>query len=390
MTIGITTFEPKKPADIILDANGYHNLLRTHHGTTAVEQKYDGYGIIVDNQGSGVRLYSLNKREWDPRCFPELARDFKKLPNGLYIGEIVGDQRRCASNREEFTAVEQRKPFDTYGAERSRRATTFPLELRLYDVITISGKQTYERPGEERRTALENAIAGRQHILASDRALITEPDKLREIVQSYFADGREGVVCKDLTTPYLFGSRTKDWVRVKRALTVDLVALGIYQTEARLAQGWAASNVLVGTYNPATQLYEMMCKVTAPSDKLARTLTDKLDGNLAHTWTSDKPYNWQHRNGSDATIVPSIARSEALLKSAALVRKIPYLHVNDPSKSIVLEVECLNVSSSANGWGSLRENGRAYSLRQPRLLRIRYDKTVQEATARERLLELHA
>ncbi|MBI4919518.1 hypothetical protein HY837_06300, partial [archaeon] len=104
-------FEVKKPLELGLnykDIESYKELLRLHQGKTALEQKFDGYGCIIDNR-NGSRFFSLGKNEWNAENLPEITKSLNKSKKFLAIGEIVGrPTHKGFTNIEEFKATRAR------------------------------------------------------------------------------------------------------------------------------------------------------------------------------------------------------------------------------------------------------------------------------------------
>ncbi|MFW5705041.1 MAG: hypothetical protein ACOCXG_04335, partial [Nanoarchaeota archaeon] len=263
MDLDLQNFKVKKPKDKKIDLTNlgaFEKILQMHGGATAMETKYDGYGVLIDNRsrnGDGLRLYSLSKNSWDVRGIPELADDFSKLPAGFYVGEICGSPTHEGfTNREEFRAVSQRalrESENRSSAELERMASKSPLQVRLYDILELKGKVLASLPNSEIRKYLEDTQIG--GINPVDRRLIDDVEELQLLSCGLIFDGLEGVVVKDPNSSYsprgqfVKGSRNDDWIKIKRQTTLDGVVLGLYQTPDRLREGWACSNVLLGTLN---------------------------------------------------------------------------------------------------------------------------------------------
>ncbi|MBI4450381.1 hypothetical protein HY642_00265 [Candidatus Woesearchaeota archaeon] len=373
--INLNEFKPKKPSEIEIDPeklSDFEKLLKAHNGATIAETKFDGYGAIVDNR-NGLAVYSLQKRRWDCRNLPELARDAARLPKGFYMGELVGRKNKDNwSNREEFAAVTHR-PLEKYdSAVAEQLAQEMPLELRLYDVLELRGKDVTQRSLRDRRKALEDAAPGGS-ILTVDQHVIANAARYQQMLLQWFDEGKEGFVVKDPESSYS-GKRDKSWLKLKRYSTFDLLVLGLYQTEERLKQGWKCSNLLGGVINEETGLLETLSKVTVPSKAIAAELYGKLHEHLAYTWSRQRPYEWQNDKSS-------VKHDGSVVYAAKLpLRKTPFMYVKQPlESSIVVETRFLNVTTSDTYHTCGASEGKAHSLRQPVFVRFR-EKLPGEAT----------
>ena len=59
------------------------------------------------------------------------------------------------------------------------------------------------------------------------RAVTTDADEAERFLENALARGHEGVVVKALEAPYHAGRRGAAWVKVKRAVTLDLSLIHI-------------------------------------------------------------------------------------------------------------------------------------------------------------------
>jgi DNA ligase-1 len=176
----------------------------------------------------------------------------------------------------------------------------------------------------------------------------------------------EGLVCKNPASSYSPGSRNQDWIKLKNFSTFDLVVLGLYHGEGKMAD-WPFAAVLLGTKNK--DRYETLVKLGIGNKRVV----DELYGLIKPGLSVKAPEN--------VILSPELAR-----KSYA--RKVPYVFVA-PEKSSVIEVKALNISRSEN-WSSCgMRNGEAYSLRIASFNRIRYDKKVNQATTTSQIEELY-
>lgn len=384
-------FQVKKPQEHQIDLDqlsDFEKVLQLHGGKTVAETKYDGNGIIIDNRRR-LKLYSLSKNEWDPRSLPEIIADLHQLPKGFYIGELVGKHTHANfTNQDEFAAVSARN-LQKYTVDAEKLAENKPLEIRLYHLLELRGKMLADKPLEEMRRTLDTEIRY-DSILPVDQYIFDDAAQLQQKTREQFAQGKEGFVVKNPEAPYaklgeyVVGKRNDDWIKIKKNVTFDLVVLGLYQTPARLKQGWPASNALLGSYNEETGLFETVTKLTFPSKEIAQKAYEQVSG-LRYSWNEEQPYLWQNKkapfHGShQVKYSPKLAQGTP-------AEKIPFLYVENPqSDSIVLEVSAMEVTSPKRSWHSCGiETGQVHSLRQPVLERFR-EKKPSEATTTQQLI----
>ncbi len=177
------------------------------------EVKLDGFRCLAFVDGEEVFLQSRNGRPLG-RYFPELV-----FPAGHYVldGEIVV---RDGAGREDFDAIGQR----VHPAESrvKRLSVETPAVYVAFDLLAREEQSLLERPFAERRSALEELLAGADFAGA--------PVELMQTVSSAadaqpWLDHAEGAIAKERSAPYRPGER-KGMVKVKRVRTIDAVLVG--------------------------------------------------------------------------------------------------------------------------------------------------------------------
>jgi len=129
-----------------------------------------------------------------------------------------------------------------------------------FDVLYAGGELLIERPLEERRKILEQSFASApkdgfivEHSMATENpqgklvfepaigtrsgtprvimspALTAEsPEKLEEVFSAARERGNEGLMIKDVNSPYTPGRRGKSWLKLKKELaTLDVVVTAV-------------------------------------------------------------------------------------------------------------------------------------------------------------------
>jgi ATP-dependent DNA ligase len=177
------------------------------------EIKLDGFRCIAFVDGEEVFLQSRNGKPLG-RYFPELT-----LPDGRYVldGEIVV---RDADGRENFDALGQR--IHPAVSRIERLAAETPAIYVAFDLLALEDDALLERPFAERRTMLENLLAGSRFGAAPIELMVTveTPSEAERWLQS-----AEGAIAKQRSAAYLPGER-KGMIKVKRVRTIDAVIVG--------------------------------------------------------------------------------------------------------------------------------------------------------------------
>ena len=181
------------------------------------EPKYDGFRVLAFVDGDDVYLQSRGGKPLR-RYFPEL-----EFPPGRYVldGEllILG-----ADGHEQFDALQNR----LHPAESRvlMLAEETPAMLRTFDLLAEGKEKLLKKPFSERRERLASLIAGlggRKKTVAGSMELT--PLGRTTAQAAPWLEGGEGVIAKQLDSPYLPGQR-KGMVKVKRLRTADCVVVG--------------------------------------------------------------------------------------------------------------------------------------------------------------------
>jgi DNA ligase-1 len=110
--------------------------------------------------------------------------------------------------------------------------------------------------------------------LVVTRRVIGEQDEAEAFLQAALAAGHEGVMAKTLDAPYEAGARGGTWLKIKPAVTLDLVVLAAEWGHGRRT-GWL-SNLHLGARNPTTGGFVMLGKTFKgmTDEMLARQTTE--------------------------------------------------------------------------------------------------------------------
>lgn len=335
----------------------------------AVEDKYDGIRAQAHCGGKNdprVRIFSRTLDEIS-ESFPELPPALRAFPDPLVLdGEILAWDQNAG----------QPLPFSELQKRLGRKKVSedvlrdIPVAYVVFDVLYSAGELTIDRPLEERRRILEEAFAsvheggfsvdataatcGQRKLLfeeipaATSRSLarvilsptllLNSPELVSEVFMAARRRGNEGLMIKDLDSPYTPGRRGKSWLKLKRELaTLDVVVTAVEWGHGKRAR-------VLSDYTFALRDGDRLLNVgKAYSGLTDAEIAEMTQWFLNHTLED---------HGFRRVVEPQI----------------------------VLEVAFNNVTRSDR-----HESG--FALRFPRIIRIRTDKPVEEidtlATVRE-------
>lgn len=204
-----------------------------------IEYKYDGFRMQVHKLGNEVSLFT-RRLENVTNQFPELIPFVREIKanNIILDGEAVGYDPE----------TKKYKPFQ-YVSQRIKRkydiekiADKLPVELNIFDIIYIDGKNCIKLPFCERRKLLEeNIIEETKKIVLAKNIVTDNEDEANLFYQDSLSQGFEGIMMKNLEAKYKPGSRVGFWIKVKPVMeTLDLAIVGAEWGEGK-RKGWFTS-----------------------------------------------------------------------------------------------------------------------------------------------------
>jgi DNA ligase-1 len=199
-------------------------------GRVSVEWKLDGARVEVHRWGDEVRIYTRNGNDVTDRL-PGIADLVRSFPGEPFVldGEAIGLSEDGSP----------RKFQDTM----SRFGTEVPpaevdLHAFFFDVLHAEGADLIDHPLEVRQATLD-MIATRWVVPRT-----TDRSAAHAFTEDALARRHEGVMVKDLDSPYEAGRRGASWRKVKPVTTLDLVVLAAEWGHGRRT-GWL-SNLHLG------------------------------------------------------------------------------------------------------------------------------------------------
>jgi DNA ligase-1 len=209
-------------------------VLEAHRGKTALEYKYDGARIQIHKEGGLVRIWSRRLSEVS-RSLPdivEIARHDLQGNSFILDGEVLalGRDGRPLPFQELMRRFKR-----IHGVESA--LSEIPLSLHLFDCLFFDGHSLIDVPYEERWLKLA-AMTGGKHLAQTK---ITEHKTEAEaFLKQALGAGHEGLMAKDLHSPYMPGNRGKLWFKLKPAETLDCVIIAADRGSGR-RRGWLSN-----------------------------------------------------------------------------------------------------------------------------------------------------
>ncbi|MFT3969993.1 MAG: ATP-dependent DNA ligase [Micropruina sp.] len=212
-------------------------------GELSYEPKWDGFRSIVFRDGDEVEIGSRNERPMT-RYFPELVEALKvNLPERCVLdGELIV----VVGDRLEFEVLQQR--IHPAASRVKLLSEQTPASFVAFDLLALDDVDYTARPFEERRAALERALADAQapiHLTPATR----EPALAAEWFDQFEGAGLDGVIAKPLGGAYQPDKRTM--FKIKHQRTADCVVAG-YRPHS--SGDDVVGSLLLGLYNDSGEL----------------------------------------------------------------------------------------------------------------------------------------
>lgn len=188
----------------------------------------------------------FNKEGWifEPkidgtRCVTKVSKDVRmqnrRLVDITYrypevAGALAGAARDCVLDGEITVFVKGRPSFRAL-AERDHQnermkieylSHAMPVSYIVFDILYARGKSVMDRPLRERKAILQEVLEEGDIVSIAD----SFPERGEDYFQAALKMGIEGVVAKRLDSQYRPGIRSRDWIKIKKSLTLDLVVGG--------------------------------------------------------------------------------------------------------------------------------------------------------------------
>jgi len=361
----------------------------SYFSDAAVEDKYDGIRAQAHISGGEVKIFSRTRDEIT-ESFPELPPALARLPGEAILdGEIVAweyppqlesakvvvDEGVSDDGGAKAQNLGRARPFSVLQQRLGRKKVSDkmlrenPVAFLVFDVLYSAGKLMIDDPLRERARFLDEFLCaervlspannnltrkveqvklafGDERELASAAVIrapvfhATTAEELDRLFVAARARGNEGLMIKDLNSPYSPGKRGKSWLKMKRELaTLDVVVTAV-------EQGHGKRIGVLSDYTFAIWDGDNLVNI----GKAYSGLTDAEIAEMT-TWFQEHTIEDQ---GFRRVVEPKI----------------------------VLEVAFNNMMQSDR-----HESG--YALRFPRIVRLRPDKSADDADTIERAREIY-
>ena len=361
-SIKVTLFKPLRPM-LAERANNAEEALERMEGKAGVEYKLDGERVQIHRGKKSVQLFS-RRLERITGHYPDLVEAVKRLRFEVILeGEVV------AVNPQ----TDEYLPFQELMHRRRKHGVqeameNYPVVVNLFDVLFVDGESKLSLPYTERRKLLKKVVGSarnKEMVRIIEQRIARKPEEIERFMSAAIQEGCEGVMIKQLSSPYRAGAREFAWIKLKReyrsdlADTLDLVIVGALHGRGRRTGKYGA--LLLAAYDPKSDIFQSATKVG----------TGFTDEHLEQFYSNLKTHVIEHQH----------ARVEAGMEMDVWFEP-----------AIVIEVIASEITLSPSHPAAKNSVRRVYglALRFPKFTgKVRDDKQPEDATTVEELVSLY-
>jgi DNA ligase-1 len=325
-----------------------------HGGPFACEYKLDGERMQVHKRGDEITLFS-RRQEIITSQFPDVVETMKRFitaNEAILDGEVVAVDRTTGKLMAFQILMQRRRKHGI--AEMQEEV---PTRVYLFDVLLLDGTSMLDVSYLDRRAALQRIIVvdpPQDKIMPVPQKIVNNVDELVVYFNQAIKDGTEGLLTKSIKPESVYqpGARGWLWIKLKSLQrgklpdAMDVVVIGANWGEGRRAGQYGT--LLVAARNEDTGTFDMLTRVSSGMD--------------------DEKAEWFLKNLVVVDAAPRNVRTS----------ETPDKWI-DPT--IVLEIIGDEITGSQN-------TVTGYSIRFPRITRIRDDKSPDDATTVAEILDM--
>ena len=357
----ISLFNPIRP--MLADrAKSEQEVIKKMPELFAAEYKLDGERVQIHIQANKIILFS-RRLENITQYYPDIVENVRKsldIHEGVFEAEIVPINENTGEFLPFQELMHRRRKYNL-----DKAVSQYPITVNFFDVLYFDKKDCLNLEYSERRKILERVVNEDNFSKLVPMKFIKSENEIVDFLENSINAGCEGLMLKTPNAPYRAGSRGSNWLKLKREYrnelgdSLDLIVIGAYFGRGRRTGLYGT--LLLGTFNPEMNNFPSICKVgtgfTDESlDQLYQILSNKV----------------------------------TLKKNSKIVSEMEADIWFEPE--LVLEIVASELTLSPihkTGMDLIRKNS-GFALRFPKFTgKIRYEKTVEDASTDEEVLALY-
>lgn len=170
------------------------------------EIKWDGYRAVAEVDGNDVQLYSRNGNTFNT-SYPVVVEALKSMKlHAVLDGEVVVVDDNGKSDFQLLQHYEN----------------SYPTEYRVFDVLSINGKDTCQLPLTDRKALLKKLLKKNDIVKYSEHIV----EKGIEFFEAAKSKDLEGIIAKKADSLYYPSKRTNEWLKIKHHQSQEAIIAG--------------------------------------------------------------------------------------------------------------------------------------------------------------------
>jgi DNA ligase 1 len=339
------------------------DILDKMNGVAAAEFKIDGERVQIHRGSDKTEIFS-RRLENITAHYPDIVRSVNKIrsKNIILEAEVVAIEESTGEYLPFQELMHRRRKYNI-----SEAVKRYPISLNLFDILYKGGHEVTHLPYSERRAMLES-LGGKTSdptIKIIPQNIVQSPSQIEKLMSKAIESGCEGLMLKQLDSPYRAGARGYAWTKIKReyrseiADTLDLVVVGALFGKGRRRGRYGA--LLLSAYDQKSNQFRSVCKVGSGfKDSDLETLFKELQSHVL-----------MNRHPS----VSSTLEMDVWFEPRVVIEVIASEITLSPSHSV--------------GMNAIR-SGFGLSLRFPKFTgKIRFDKNPEDCTSENELVSMY-
>ncbi|MDE1814528.1 MAG: ATP-dependent DNA ligase [Thaumarchaeota archaeon] len=277
----VTIFSPIRP--MLAERVKSPQEAREKMGSEFVsEYKLDGERVQIHRQEEKIVLYSRSL-ENITNYYPDIVENIGKV---LKPDEVILEAEVVAMNDDTGEFL----PFQELMHRRrkykiAQAVQEYPITVNFFDILSIDKKSCLDLPYIQRRKLLEKNVIEDSFAKIMPMVFVKTDSDVEDSLENAINAGCEGVMLKQLNSPYRAGARASNWLKLKREYrnelgdSIDLVIVGAFYGRGRRTGRYGA--LLLSAYDDKSDTFPSICKVgtgfTDDSlDQFYQILSDKI------------------------------------------------------------------------------------------------------------------
>ncbi|MEX2591519.1 MAG: DNA ligase D [Anditalea sp.] len=200
------------------------------------ELKWDGYRMLANIHKGHVNLYSRNGVTYNNKFFA-LFKYLQAVPyDAILDGEVVVLDE---------DGIPEFQKLQNYGEDSEGE-----LRYYVFDMLFLNGHDITHLPLIERKSLIEEVIEDIPQVYYCDHVASMG----NTFYEQAIAAGLEGVIAKKADSPYIVGSRTENWLKIKSIERQEALICGYTNSEGHLF-----GSLILGLYKSGKLTYIGNC-----------------------------------------------------------------------------------------------------------------------------------